>query len=84
MIITEINLFPNCLLEIKSPLNFISKIGEEGLTINWEIENELLIDYSGEIHPEYIDSEGAATYVIANLSLGDYNASLTIPLILVP
>ena len=70
--------------EIKSPLNFISKIGEEGLTINWEIENELLIDYSGEIHPEYIDSEGAATYVIANLSLGDYNASLTIPLILVP
>lgn len=69
---------------ITSPLHFISEIGDEGLSISWEVENELLIDYSGEIHPENISSEGSATTVTASLSLGEYTASLTIPLVLVP
>lgn len=70
--------------EVKYPLNFISEIGNKGLTINWEIENEELIDYSGKIYPENIDSYGASTSVTACLALGEYTASLTIPLILVP
>lgn len=69
---------------ISTPLNFISGIGEEGLSIDWEIDNEMLIDYSGEIFPENIDSEGASTTVTANLKLGEYSASLNIPLVLVP
>lgn len=69
---------------VKYPLNFISEIGDKGLIINWEIENEELIDYSGKIYPENIESYGAATSVTARLVLGEYTASLTIPLILVP
>lgn len=69
---------------ITSPLHFISEIGDEGLSISWEVENELLIDYSGDIHPENIGSEGSATAVTASLSLGEYTASLTIPLVLAP
>ena len=41
-------------------------------------------DYSGKIYTENIESEGAATTVTAHLSLGEYEASLTIPLVLVP
>lgn len=69
---------------IKYPLNFISQIGDEGLTINWEVENEDLIDYSGELHLENIEAYGASTAVTAHLTLGEYTASLTIPLVLVP
>ena len=69
---------------IQYPLNFISEIGEKGLTITWDVENENLIDYSGKIYTENIESEGAATTVTAHLSLGEYEASLTIPLVLVP
>lgn len=70
--------------EISQPLNFISQYGDEGLTISWDVENENLIDYSGCIHPENITEHGAATTVIAHLSIGEYETNLTIPLILVP
>ena len=69
---------------IQYPLNFISQIGSEGLNITWEVENENLIDYSGEIYPANIETYGAATTVTAHLTLGEHTASLTIPLILVP
>lgn len=69
---------------IKYPLHFISDIGEKGLTIRWETENEELIDAFGQIYPENIETYGAATSVTACLSLGEYTASLTIPLVLVP
>ncbi len=69
---------------IQYPLHFISEIGEKGLTIRWEIENEELIDAFGQIYPENIELCGAATSVTACLSLGEYTASLTIPLVLVP
>lgn len=69
---------------VEYPLHFISEIGEKGLTIRWEIENEDLIDASGQIYPENIEVCGAATSVTACLSLGEYTASLTIPLVLVP
>ena len=70
--------------EIQYPLNFISSYGDEGLTINWEVENENLIDNTGAIYPENIDAEGASTYVIATLTLGEHTTELTIPLVLVP
>lgn len=70
--------------EVSSPLNFISTYGDEGLTINWEIEDENLIDYSGEIHRENVGLNGTYTNVTALLSIGDYSTSLTIPLLLVP
>ena len=69
---------------IKYPLHFISEIGDKGLTIQWEVENEELIDNFGQIYPENIENYGAATSVTACLSLGEYTASLTIPLVLVP
>lgn len=69
---------------VKYPLHFISEIGEKGLTIRWEVENEELIDASGQIYPENIENCGTATSVTACLSLGEYTASLTIPLVLVP
>ncbi len=69
---------------IKYPLHFISEIGDKGLTIRWEVENEELIDNLGQIYPENIENCGAATSVTACLSLGEYTASLTIPLVLVP
>lgn len=69
---------------IKYPLNFISGIGDKGLTINWEVENEELIDYSGELHSENIETYGTSTTVTAHLTLGEHTASLTIPLVLVP
>lgn len=69
---------------IKYPLNFISEIGNEGLSISWEPENEELIDYSGEIHPENIETCGSATSVTACLTLGEHTTNLTIPLVLVP
>jgi len=38
----------------------------------------------GQIYPENIELCGAASSVTACLSLGEYTASLTIPLVLVP
>ncbi len=69
---------------IQKPLHFISEYGEEGLSLTWEPENELLIDASGQVYPENIESEGAFTSVTTVMTLGEYTTSLTIPLILVP
>ena len=83
-IITELLGENTDISSIQYPLHFLTSYGEEGLSISWEIENEELIDYSGMIYPENIETQGAATCVTANLSLGEYRSALTIPLILGP
>lgn len=69
---------------IQSPLNFITSMDNDNLKISWEIENEELIEYTGEIHPENIAEQGAATTVTATLTIGEHTSRLIIPLVLVP
>jgi hypothetical protein len=69
---------------IQYPLHFITSYGDEGLTIQWEVENDSLIEETGEVHLENVAEEGAATTVTANMTLGEYSTALTIPLTLVP
>lgn len=69
---------------IQSPLNFITSMDNDKLKISWEIENENLIDYTGEIYPENIPEHGAATTVTATLTIGKHTSQLIIPLVLVP
>lgn len=69
---------------IQKPLNFITSMDNGTLKISWDVENENLIDYTGAIHPENIPEHGAATSVIATLTIGEHTTELTIPLILVP
>lgn len=65
---------------VTEDLNFIASL-DNGISIQWEIENMELIDYFGNILWLSIE-EKESTKVLANMSLGDYSQSYEIELII--
>jgi len=63
-------------LYVTSPLRFPSSLGDEQISISWDIENTHIIDYSGQLILDNVSSEGSETEIIATLTLGDITAEI--------
>lgn len=62
--------------EVTSPLNFPSHIGSENISISWYISDPDIIDYTGNILLENIESESMDLEIVASLKLEEHTAEI--------
>lgn len=72
------------LSQVRTDLNLIDELEEEGVSIRWTSEDPLLIDSFGQIQSEEIGQDGETIYLNAVLSVGEHQAEYQIPVTLYP
>lgn len=71
-------------LEVRSDLELVTSLSEEGIKIRWSSDDPDLINSFGQIQSENIPEAGVSTWLTAYLMAGEYSEEYEIPIRIYP